>query len=99
MVVTITTRATLVHILMATLQWHAVHHPAQAVEIVDVGFKPITGRLYGVGLEGGELDAVLVEDIHDRDLAAEGIAPAVGSHFVEVVRIGLDEERPATPFG
>ena len=52
----------------------------------------------GVRLENGVGQAVLVKDIHDRELAAEGVATMAESHLIEFVGISLDEDRHAAIF-
>ena len=43
----------------------------------------------------GELDLVLLEDVHDGDLAAEGVAAQCRRHLVHLVRVRLDHDRHA----
>ena len=51
--------------------------------------------MYDVRLEHGEGDAVLMEAVLDRELAAVGVAAVLEIHLADLVRIGLDENRLA----
>ena len=79
-----------------TMPLHAVDHPADAVEVLDVSPKNVAAwRGDRVRLERRELHPVLAEDVHDGELAAERVAPELGRHLVQLVRVGLDEDRHA----
>ena len=70
---------------------HAADNAAEPGEIVDVRRElPILGMDH-VGLPHGERHVVLAKDVHDRQLAAERIAPLAGRHLVQTIGIGLNE--------
>lgn len=68
-----------------------VDHAAHGGELVDVFHEIIA--IYGIGVEAcvGEGDAVLVEVVAHRYLAAEGVASAVEVHLVVLVVACLHE--------
>ncbi len=70
----------------------ALDNLAGAVKLVDVLAEGLATRAHRVGLEHREFDAHLAEDIHNRNLAAEGVAPLRRAHLVEVVRVGLNPD-------
>jgi len=73
----------------------AVGGAAHAVEEGDGLGEAGAGEAHGVGLGDGVLDAVLAENVHDGDLAAEGVAAVGGIQLVEFVIAGLDQDRHA----
>jgi hypothetical protein len=74
---------------------HAAHDAADRAEPAQVPGEGVAGRVHGVRLEGRVLKAILIEHVHHRELAAEGVAPAAEAHLVQLVRVGLDKDRHA----
>ena len=71
----------------------ALDGAADAREAVEVGGELVAGDVGGMRRRVGEVDAVLVEVVAHRELAAERVAPAAQVDLVEFVVRRLHEHR------
>ena len=68
-----------------------VRAPMQPMESAEIRRQ----RMHHVGLEHGEGDAALREDVRDGELAAEGVAAVGEVHLADFVGVGLEEDGDA----
>ena len=73
----------------------AAHDAADAHEAVEIGGEFLAVDVGGVAGRVGERDAVLVEIVGDRELAAEGVAAAGDVDLVDLVVARLQQDRHA----
>ena len=71
----------------------AAHDAADAHEAVEIGGEFLAVDVAGVAGRVGERDAVLVEIVGDRELAAEGVAAAGDVDLVDLVIARLKQDR------
>ena len=71
----------------------AAHHPADRPEALQVSAKRRAFRVHGVPRGQAVFDAVLVQVVAGRHLAAERVAPPVQVHLGHVVVEGVDQHR------
>ncbi len=69
----------------------ADHYAADASKLIDILLELLAIDAVSVETGEGEGDAILIEVVADRNLAAEGIATAIQINLVVVVVAGLNE--------